>query len=469
MLLTFGGCKKALEESPKNIIDPKSFFTNANSYEQAVLGIYSTLPGLYGGNTMMMREMFSDICGAPSSSFEQALTTYQNQHSSSFYCVRTEWSNDYTIIKNANFILGYLPLATLINEQKKTELTAEARFLRAFAYFQLVQFYGGVPIRTKALEDYNNLQLPRSSEEEVYKLILDDLTFAETNLPTDAAQQGRVYKMVATALLAKVYLTMAGNPLKKTNYYKDAKEKALAVIASPKFVLLDDYSKVFRNTAYTTESIWEQTYAPGTGNGLHTFSLTQKGFATLLAPSTWFINIFPAGDKRKEWGIQQAYADNVNNVTLPPFFAKFVNLDFINDKTKGPSNSGTAYTIPFLRIAEMYLIAAEAENEMNGPAGAYQYVNKIRWRARIDKTNPAHVPDLAGLSKEQLRTEILMERKRELYLEGSTWFDLKRTNTLSNIQTVRTPAVPIGAYNNTWLIPDNELNINKIPQNPAYQ
>ena len=119
----------------------------------------------------------------------------------------------------------------------------------------------------------------------------------------------------------------------------------------------------------------------------------------------------------------------------------------------------------------MYLIAAEAENEINGPANAYQYINKIRWRARINKADPTHVPDLAGLSKDQFRDAVLMERKWELHIEGSTWYDLKRTGTLSRIQTVRPTTLvnPIGAYNNTWYIPDIEIQNNNIPQNPSYK
>jgi hypothetical protein len=136
-----------------------------------------------------------------------------------------------------------------------------------------------------------------------------------------------------------------------------------------------------------------------------------------------------------------------------------------------PSGSGLLnYSIPIIRLAEMYLIAAECENEINGPANAYQYINKIRWRARVDKSDPTNVPDLAGLTKDTFRDAVLMERKWELHLEGQTWFDLKRTNNIGRIQTLRGADLlhPIGAYNQTWYIPDVEVQNNNIPQNPAY-
>lgn len=468
LLTGLAGCKKDLQENPRTFISPENFFNNPESYELAVKGVYTDISGFYEANAMMMREMFSDICAPPSSAFEQALPTYRNAHEPFFYNVREMWSTAYSIIKSANFILSKLPDAPL-DDAKKRALMGESRFLRGFAYFQLVQFFGDVPLRKMPVENFSDVTLARSSQAEVYDFILEDLNYAEANLPDAAPQTGRVYKLAATALLAKVYLTMAGFPLNKTEHYADARDKALTVINSGRFTLPDDYSKVFHNTTYTSESIWEQLYEVSSGgNPLHRLTSTAVGYVPLLLPATWFINSFPAGDQRRSWGIQENYMDPNGN-KLPPFFQKFVNTDYINTGI-GPDGP-VAYTIPYLRLAEMYLIAAEAENEMNGPANAYQYINKIRWRARINKADPTNVPDLAGLSKDEFKTTVLMERKWELHLEGSTWTDLKRTNTLSRIQQIRGTTLihPIGVYNETWYIPDVEITNNNIPQNPAYQ
>jgi len=465
-------CTKALEENPKSKINGKQFFTSVASYQQAVEGIYSSIPGLFAGRPMMMREMFSDIYGTPSSSYEQALPVYQNNHQDFFYCVRDEWSNDYTIIKNANYALDNINVATLLSEDQKRALSAEAKFLRAFAYFQLVQFYGAVPLPLKVADNYDSLQLPRSAETEVYASIVSDLKYGESYLPDKAVTEGRVYKLVATALLSKVYLTMAGNPLNQTKYYKDARDKAIEVINSNRFTLVADYKNVFHNKGYTTESIWEQLFLPRPqgGNGLQGISSTYPGFNPILLPAKWFIKSFDLGDQRKEWGISQNYITQ-DKKTLAPFFRKFVDTTFI-DLGYNPSQAGQLdYSIPILRLAEMYLIAAEAENELNGPANAYQYINQVRKRARVDKNNPADVPDLAGLTKAQFRDSVLMERKHELYMEGSAWFDLKRTNTLKRINTFTesTLSHPVGDYNNTWYIPDIEIAGNQIEQNPSYE
>lgn len=471
LLFLLSGCKKTLEEKPRTFVSPDAFFNSPASYDLGVVGIYRVIPSTLGNNGWLTRESFSDIIAPVSGAYEQGLPVYQNNHKPFFYNVRDQWTNHYSIVKDANFMLKKLDESTILSAAQKSGFTGEARFLRAYAYFQLVQLYGDVPLRTAPLEDLSNVQISRTPQADVYKLILEDLTFAESNLPDNAPQLGRVYKLAATALLAKVYLTMAGNPLNQTQYYANAKDKALAVINSGKFTLLDDFSKVFHNATYTTESIWEQTYQPGIGgNPLMGNSATAPGFVYIVTPANWFINSFAPGDQRKVWGIKENYT--APSGVLLPFFQKFVDLTYL-DAGKPASGAGVlAYTLPILRLAEMYLIAAEAENESNGPTiTAYQNINKIRWRARVNKSDPIHVPDLAGLSKAQFKDAVLMERKWELSLEGSTWYDLKRTNTLNRIQTLRptTLANPIGPYNQTWYIPDVEIQNNNIAQNPLYQ
>jgi hypothetical protein len=471
ILLFSTGCKKTLEENARTFVSPDGLFNTASSYDLTVMGVYRTIPATIGNNSWLTRESFSDIIGPVSGAYEQGQPVYQNNHQSFFYNVRDQWVNHYAIVKDANFILKKLEEATILSPTQKNELLGEARFLRAYAYFQLVQLFGDVPLRLTPLEDLSNVQISRTPQAEVYDKIVEDLIFAETNLPATASKLSRVYKLVATSLLAKVYLTMAGNPLNKTQYYVNAKEKALAVINAGRFQLRTDYAQVFQNTTYTSESIWEWTYLPGIGgNSLMSNSATAPGYVFILAPATWFINSFPEGDQRKAWGIKENY--RAPSGVLNPFFQKYVNLAWIDQGVTTGNAGRLEYTAPLLRVAEMYLIAAEAENEINGPtAVAYQNINAIRRRARVDKNNALHVPDLAGLSKDQFRQAVLMERKWELHLEGSTWYDLKRTNNLSRIQTVRgaTLVRPIGTYNNTWYIPDIEITNNNIPQNPAYQ
>ncbi|WP_186755990.1 RagB/SusD family nutrient uptake outer membrane protein [Echinicola salinicaeni] len=462
----FSSCEGILEESPKTILSPNEFFQNPDGYESVVVGIYSGLP-LYVTQT---HEMLIDIYGMPSPESEQALPVYNNQPTPFFYNAGNAWNRPYSVIKDANFIISNLEESPL-DDVKKNQLLAESRFLRAYAYFDLVQLFGDVPLPKVVGDTYESLKLPRSSQEEVYDFILEDLLFAENNLPDEAPQEGRVYKLVAKALLARVYATMAGNPLNETAQYNNALEKALEVINSQKFSLEDDYSDVFHHAEYTSESIWEKQYVPGRGgNSLHNSSCTLEGYRPILVPGEDFINSFPEGDRRKQWGIVNDKISPISGTVLPPYFQKFVDNDLV-DRGTGPSGAIVSYAIPLIRLAEMYLIAAEAENALNGPTNAYQYINQIRQRARVDKGNATHVPDLEGLSKEQFQQAVIAEYNWELHQEGHGWHNMKRFNTFDRIQEVRgnSLTVPIGAYNQTWPIPIEEITNNNIEQNPLYQ
>lgn len=468
LILGFGllaSCTDILEEKPKVILSPNEFFQNPDGYESVMIGIYSGVPLLVPET----HEMLIDINGTPSSAYEQALPIYNNGPTPFFYNARNAWNNPYSLIKNTNFIINNL-LNSPLEETEKNRLLAEGRFLRAYAFFDLVQLFGEIPLPKRVGDTYESLKLPRSPIDEVYDMILEDLSFAETHLPEVSSQEGRAYKLVAKALLARVYVTMAGNPLNQTDRYSDALEKALEVINSGRFSLLPDYANVFHNLSYTSESIWEKQYVPGRGgNPFHNITLTATGYTPILIPNQHFINSFPNGDRRKEWGIVTDYQAPNGNV-LPPFYQKYVDKSLI-DRGIGPSGSIISYSIPLIRLAEMYLIAAESENAQNGPNNAYFYINALRNRARIDGNNPEHVPDLSGLSQAAFHEAVVEEANWELHLEGRGWQNMKRFNTFERIQNVRgnTLSVPIGPYNQTWPIPIEEITNNNIPQNPLYQ
>jgi hypothetical protein len=468
-LIFLFGCVDLLDENPKTFISSANFYKSEGDFNAALKGIYVDIRNI--SIEKDLREVFADYNDSPESA-EQTGDLWKNNPSSNFWPIRYGWQYPYQMVNNANMILDALANVEL-SASAESKIEGEAKFLRAFAYFQLVQLYGDLPLRIAPVKSLDETKKSKSPQAEVYDLIVSDLVFAESNLPTTVTEEGRVYKEVATALLAKVYLTTAGFPLNKTANFSLAKAKALEVINSPKFVLKTTYSDVFHQNRYSTESIWEALFAPPTiGNSMHARTAPTGNNTAILLPSAAFINSFPLGDSRKEWGIKDGYTNAAGKkIALRTYFNKFINEKFFEDEIS-PSTAGTllGYTAPIIRLAEMYLIAAEAENEMNGPAAAYQYINKIRERARINKADATQVPNLAGLSKEQFRAAVLMERKWELHLEGSAWFDLKRTQTFSKVQEARGAklVVPIGAYNNTWVIPDFEISNNNIEQNPTY-
>ncbi|HZL09534.1 MAG TPA: RagB/SusD family nutrient uptake outer membrane protein [Prolixibacteraceae bacterium] len=471
-LISFTGCKDLLVENPKTFISSTNFYKTAGDFDAALQGIYVNLRNIVGTKEGKdVSEIFADYSDRPESA-EQTGDFWKNNPSSNFWSIRYAWQYPYEIVNNANLILDALTSVNLTADVK-SKIEAEAKLLRAYAYFNLVQYFGDIPLRITPCRSLAETQTPKSPQADVYALILSDLTFAEANLPESGSVVGRVNKYVAKALLARVYLTTAGFPTNNKANYALAKAKALEVINSPKYALKTDYADVFHQTTYTTESIWEALFSPPTiGNYLVTITAPTGNNTATLMPTADFINSFPVGDRRKELGIKDGYTNAKGNLWVKrTYYNKFVNPQFFEDElSPNVSGSSCGYTSPIIRLAEMYLIAAEAENEANGPANAYQYINIIRNRARINKADPTNVPDLADLSKEQFGAAVRMERKWELHLEGSAWFDMKRTQTFNKVQEARGASlvVPIGSYNNTWLIPDFEISNNNIDQNPSY-
>nr|WP_299073723.1 RagB/SusD family nutrient uptake outer membrane protein [uncultured Allomuricauda sp.] len=468
--LSIISCEDILDEDPKTIISPANFFTSANDFDAAIKGAYGIIhEDLIGGRQTEIKELFGDYYDEPESA-EQGRDMWRNNPGNNYWSIRHGWSVPYSVISNANQVLEAIETSSVLTTAQSTSFAAEAKFLRAYAYFQLVQLYGDVPLRTAPVAGVNDVQIDKSPQAQVYDLIIQDLLDAEAGLPNASSQEGRVNSNVAKALLARVYLTTAGNPMNITGNYNLALAKANEVINGP-YALLDNFGEVFKNTSYTSESIWEILYLEGiTSNGMHNQTAPTGNQTALLLPTDTFINSFPVGDSRQEWGIQDNFVTSGGNEFVArTYFNKFIDESKLEQELT-PSATQTDYTFPLIRLAEMYLIAAEAENEINGPTNAYAYINEVRRRARIDENDPTHVPDLAGLSQEQFRTAVIWERKWELFTEGHAWYDLKRTNTFDAVQTARGGEliVPIGAYNQTWILPDFEILNNDIEDNPSY-
>ncbi len=472
LLLTTDSCKDVLDENPQTFVSPANFFKSEKDFDAALKGVYVSVRNMYADfREVELKETFAEYIGEPESA-EQTGDMWRNNPGPNFWSIRYGWQFPYQVISNTNLILNQLEGVDFL-PNTMDEIEGEARFLRAFAYFDLVQLYGDVPLRTEPVNTLNEVQIERAPQADVYTLIMEDLKIAEEKLPVEPKQLGRVYQLAATAMLARVYLVTAGNPMNMTENYAKAKDKAVSVINSGKFNLLADYASVFHNPSYTSESIWEILVSPPiVTNSWHSMSAPTGNQTAIFIPTTDFMNSFPNGDRRREWGIKSSYTNSVGDVVIArPYFNKYINESFLEQGLAPSSaNSLLDYTIPIIRLAEMYLIAAEAENEMNGPAGAYQYINEIRRRARIDKNDPTQVPDLSVLTKEKFREAVFNERRWELHGEYFGWFDLKRTNNFQKVEQARGNALvnPIGSYNQTWILPDFELLNNQIDDNPAY-
>ena len=458
-------CSDWLEEDPKTFISPSSFYQTVEDFDGALKGLYPQ------GQNLNLTEVFADYNDKPESA-EQVGDIWANNPGYGFYAFRNAWSGPYSTIKNANMILESIEDKDFTAETKN-RIIGEAKCLRAWSYFTLVQFFGDVPLRDKVVTSDADVAIDRTPQADIYQFIFDDILDAEQKLPEEAQDMGRVNKWVVKAIMARIYLTSAGFPMNQKENYAKAKEKALEVINSGQYSLMLTFDKVFKTERYTAETIWAQLFsAPDSYSGMHNESSPIGSQTALYLPTDAFIASFDKGDMRKEWGIKPEYVNvKGNKVIARTYYNKYINEEYLEQELPASNTNILTWQTQLIRLAEMYLIAAEAENEINGPAGAYQYINAIRKRARVDQNDPTNVPDLSGLSQDRFREAVLLERQHELYEEGFAWYDLKRTQTFDKVQKARGSRlnVPIGAYNNTWLIPDTEILNNNIPQNPDYR
>jgi starch-binding outer membrane protein, SusD/RagB family len=325
-----------------------------------------------------------------------------------------------------------------MDEVLKKRLLAESKFLRAYFYFNLVRWFGDIPLITKPLTQ-SDFKQSRVKTPEVYAQIVADLKEAIDNLPEKskyaADDLGRVTKGAARGLLAKVYLT--------TKDYTNAEKYALDLINSNEYALIADYGKIFtREGENASESVFEiqatskeerVTFSADYDGGSQ-YNEVQgvRGSPNLgwgfNRPSDVFIAEFEAGDPRREATILyegEVLPDGSAIVEKNP---KVFNARY-NQKAWIPKGTGFNYNgagnIRILRYADILLIAAEAMNENGKTAQALAQLNTVRKRARGKSTTI--LPDVTETNKDKLKEAIWHERRVELGLEQHRWFELVRT------------------------------------------
>lgn len=457
MLTGVTSCESFLEENPVSVANPQLVLKSANGFDAVLTGIYSKIAGwgsMYSWDVLKLNESFVDYqYAAYDANFSKGNII------STDWPTRFAWENLYKIISSANLVIANI--SNISNNPDKDRIEGEAKFLRAWAYFELVQFYGDVPLVLKPITDPVNFAPSRTPQAQVYDQIIKDLLDAENMMNDEAPQPSRVNKWVAKAYLAKVYLTMAGNPNHISSYngtltYLLALEKAKEVLSSNKYTIDFPYQKVF-DTQGDPETIWEFR-CPDLPLYNH-FTFLSQGIFT---PEQDFINSFDTADVRgPAWGIRTSYEINGTTYTFPlPTYMKFVDtLQY----AKGQQFQSTR-SVKIIRLADVYLMAAEADNEVkNGPSDdAYNWINAVRRRAGI--------ADLTGLDYQSFREAVFIERRKELYGEGFSWFDMKRFNKFELLNaTGRDFMTPIDEHLNYFPIYKTELDNNpNMTQNPGW-
>lgn len=495
---------------------------------------------------MMLMLMADDLYSEAGSEFgSYANRTLSGVNTASF------WNQFYFSIASANALLKTvddLELDPAVEERA----AGEAYFLRAFSYYYLVRLYGGVPLRVDALDIDSDFYLPRSSVDEVYAQIFDDLRNASGRLPLYSSipvgELGRASKGAAQALLAQASLTY-GNQLSlrgesPVENYTQAVVYADSVISSNEYTLINSFADLFDLTKETSaydEVIFGIRFqvdnqaraqpAAGSEFALRFMAPATAGVtgrpnstgAGSIRPMPWIADFYRTGDYVTGTG-ESKVIDFRNEVS---FYTKGVNIagntvimypdvtaagqvrvatplvgKYIDPNGKDERNNGNDFFV--IRLAEIYLIKAEALNELNGPIGtAVDAFNKVRARARkangTPRTVPADIPADHTLTREQFRMKIFEERGLEFLGEGQRWFDLVRmqhpadpTRTMYEYQFLEElpkakypktlpvwKANPTNAWSNSFAVYAKSLNVtvpkfllfpvptNEVLQNPS--
>ncbi len=439
LLLTFS-CKKYVDVPlATNLLSPSDVYNSDASATSAVLALYSYYTStnsiayitFCGG--MLADELSTsttgDLLQYVSSTVSPSSTTLESYL----------WQYPYTVIRSTNQMLAGLNSTTGVSDTTKSRLMGEAYFFRAFYFFNLFNFFGPVPLTTNT-EELSNALLPRSDSAAVYTQIIADLKQAESLLPSSypTAYHARANKYAAAALLARVYLYAK-------DYTNAAAEATKVIGATDVTYSLSTPANTFINTS--PETIL-QLYT------LYGYSMFGAGYRTAnntTLPTYYldssFMTSFEPGDTRRTNWVDSAV---INNATIYRIYKYKLQT----------ATAGNEYNV-VLRLAEQYLIRAEAEAQQSDLADAANDLNTVRTRAGLGGTTAATQTDLLNA--------ILAERKVELFGEfAHRWFDLKRTGQANSILGAFKPA--------TWKatdvlmpIPQTELiNNGNLTQNLGY-
>lgn len=495
MAISWTSCSDFLAEDPKGLISPENYFTSTSDGKAAITGIYALLKNnaLYGQLGLdAFYESGADIVEPNrGANFVDIMNNYTiNEESSETINqkmgVSSTWKDLYRVILNTNIILDRVTNNPKISTADQNDLIGETLFLRALAYYHLTNLWGAVPYYRDAITVDEIGQLGRTDATKIRDEILVDLQRAQDLMPKAivAKENGRASKWAAAMVMLKIYMIQ-----KK---WQLAKDKALDIITNSNHRLLPTYAEVFNPAnEYNAETIWELDFAKdinsqyekgvpalaGNGNWLPsmysprlrdepknsadktalTVALAKNGEAfdgtglQVCIPD--FVEKFPINDLRRPLNIKTSY-EGIELIW--PYVPKMWNLSIATSPRFNHSDNKLIY-----RLADTYLLLAEAENELNGPANAYQYIHAIRKRAYATQAEW----ELKGLTKDQFRKAIIDERKWELAFESHRRMDLIRWGILLDVvkttkYKVSNPLPNIKPHHVLLPIPPTEFNLN---------
>ncbi|MBO2010097.1 RagB/SusD family nutrient uptake outer membrane protein [Hymenobacter negativus] len=456
-LVTLGGCEKDLDQTPISNGSVPDFYKTAADFDQAMSAVYSSLRG-YPDREVILSELRSDNMFAVSSIGSRDWDPVNNFSAALLVVnpyVADAWASDYSTIFRANTMLAQLAENGAVTGSLRTRYEGEAKFIRAFMYFDLVRKFGRVPVIDKPLIPQDVAKIGRSEVSAVYNLIEDDLKAAINALPAaytasgvgSTSGVGRVTNGAAKGMLALMYLTKSGpnygidgpglasNEYGKANTLLDELINRTGTPVSAAYSLQSSYANIFSPTnENNSEVLFDIQYI---SNGLGTLG---SSFMNVVVPDIYYTSPtllalpFSAGsveikpvsndlnnvsydttrtrrDLRRAVNIQQGYT-NAGTTDPRPFYKKYLNV-----AAKGTSRTDWGTNFIVLRYTDILMMKAECEvrNVGGSAASAAARLTPIRTRAGQ--------PAFTTLTLETL----MEERRREFAGENLRWNDLMRS------------------------------------------
>ncbi|SDS30429.1 RagB/SusD family nutrient uptake outer membrane protein [Gramella sp. MAR_2010_147] len=471
--LALSGCSDDFVDINSQDENSEDYFNTPEEYDLALVGAYDLLQSTY--LNVMLGEIASDntLAGGESATDVPGIQEVDDMvHTPVNQQLRDIWSWMFAGVNRANYVLEF---QDKIDFDGKTEIIAQARFLRAYYYFELVKWFGDVPLAVNERILFGSqFDIPRTPKAEIYALIEQDLMFAASNLPATQAQEGRITSGAAQALLGKAYLYQ--------NKFTEAAAAFEPVINGP-YSLVQDYESIFEPEGENnSESIFEVQYTDKEGagfgclqcsegnvavgfNGIRNYSgpVFESGFS-FNVPVQEVVDIFSEDDLRKDvaildieaWAAQTGATYSEGYEHTGYFNRKYISRQ--GDLNTGDANLTNPNNYRAIRLADVLLMAAEANFKKSSPDEdkARNYLNQVRDRAGLEDVT---------LSGSNLLNQIYEDRRLELVGEGHRFFDLVRTGRAADEidgfvsgkhELFPIPAIEIQLAGNNW------------EQNPGY-
>lgn len=482
-------CTKELDQYPISEATTATFYKSSTDFIQGVNAIYADLR-TYPDRQLNLSETRSDNLYAVSDGGVrdwEGINSFHKTIAGNPYVIEA-WSTNFNGIYRANIVLDQLKTNgdIIADATLRSRLEAEAKFLRAFFYFDLVRWFGKVPIIDHPVSAEEALSIGRSEVNDVYSLIISDLQYAVNNLPASntTADKGRATKYAAEGILALVYMTRSGptyninGPGLGLNEWGPALTLLNDIIGSGKYQFLPDYKSIFSySNENNAEVVFDVQYITGQNPVIgSTFAWVlvpdpyfqsvgkaAQGGLTIRPISNDFLNSYdPEDTVRKKASVQSGYTYNGVTETRS-FFVKYVDL------SKVPSNR-VDWPINFIVMRYTDVLLLKAECILHGASGTQtdvdNIVNQVRSRAGI--TTP-----LTNVTMQQL----MDERRIEFEAEGLRWHDLVRSGLVESTMNAWIPAEDvqqqIQPFQTDYIIypvPQSEMDVKEglYTQNPGY-